>query len=277
MCSASGDGKLPMFIKRDQSKALQFGFLALLLISIAQVAWWVTENIHYARTIQQRMIALYQTEAKALTVDGPAVTKELADNLPPHLEFAPGSHTVRVRQDALDQLNDDARRRINRYLWEGGFFLVVLIAGTTILTTAIRHDRELRRRQQNFLAAVSHEFKSPLASIRLSAETLSLRSTEPITQRLSQRILDDNERLLRMVDNLLDTARLEEGRQTLKPEMIELRPVIAACVDELGDRARQHNIEIVYVAPELLRVSIDPEALATAIASRLLPRTRNAA
>ena len=47
-----------------------------------------------------------------------------------------------------------------------------------VLTRTIRHEAELRRRQQNFLAAVSHEFKSPLASIQLAAETLVLRSRE---------------------------------------------------------------------------------------------------
>ena len=68
---------------------------------------------------------------------------------------------------------EDSEARVNRILWEGGFFLVVLIGGMTVLTRTLRHDAELRRRQQNFLAAVSHEFKSPLASIQLGAETLT--------------------------------------------------------------------------------------------------------
>ena len=81
-------------------------------------------------------------------------------------------------------------------LWEGGFFLVVLIGGMAVLTRTLRHDAELRRRQQNFLAAVSHEFKSPLASIQLAAETLVLRSRDDDSKRLGTRILEDGERLL---------------------------------------------------------------------------------
>ena len=82
----------------------------------------------------------------------------------------------------------------------------------------LRHDAELRRRQQNFLAAVSHEFKSPLASIQLAAETLVMRAREDDSKRLGARILEDGERLLRMIDNLLETTRLEEGRQRLRPQ-----------------------------------------------------------
>ena len=116
-------------------------------------------------------------------------------------------------QAVIAELDSEADARINRIFWEGGFFLIVLLGGLTIMTRTIRLDAELRRRQQNFLAAVSHEFKSPLASIRLAAETLTRHSdsAEDI-QRLGNRILADDERLLRMVENLLDTTRLEEGQ-----------------------------------------------------------------
>ena len=100
-----------------------------------------------------------------------------------------------------------------------------------VLTRTLRHDAELRRRQQNFLAAVSHEFKSPLASIQLAAETLVLRSRDDDGKRLGRRILEDGERLLRMIDNLLDTTRLEEGRQRLTPQLTNL-----ACGDGRGRR-----------------------------------------
>src|SRR5689334_13851369 len=48
---------------------------------------------------------------------------------------------------------EDSEARVNRVLWEGGFFLVVLVGGMAVLTRTLRHDAELRRRQQNFLAA----------------------------------------------------------------------------------------------------------------------------
>ena len=123
-------------------------------------------------------------------------------------------------------------------MWEGGFFLVVLIGGMAVLTRTLRHDAELRRRQQNFLAAVSHEFKSPLASIQLAAETLVLRSRDDDGKRLGTRILEDGERLLRMIDNLLDTTRLEEGRQRLTPQLTNLHAASGAAIAAIAERAQ---------------------------------------
>ena len=92
-----------------------------------------------------------------------------------HVRYA---RSVEQRFPNNPAVAEDSAARINRVLWEGGFFLVVLIGGMAVLTRTLRHDAELRRRQQNFLAAVSHEFKSPLASIQLAAETLVLRSRD---------------------------------------------------------------------------------------------------
>ena len=73
----------------------------------------------------------------------------------PHLEIDPELGTAAVRPEAVEALAAEAGSRINRYTWEGGFFLLVLLGGMTVLTRTIRHDAQLRKRQQNFLAAVS--------------------------------------------------------------------------------------------------------------------------
>jgi len=206
-----------MPLKGDPSRAVQIGFLLLLTLTSAQVAWWIAENVHYSRTVETRIASLYREAEKA------------GGTLP---------------EGAIQALAEERAKRINRYLWEGGFFLLVLVGGMSVLTSAIRLDAHLRRRQQNFLAAVSHEFKSPLASIRLSAETLVMRSGEPETTKLANRILADDERLLRMVDNLLDSARLEQGLHALKPERVELESLVLGMVGTVRDHAASHGIEI---------------------------------
>lgn len=163
----------------------------------------------------------------------------------------------------------DSAARINRVLWEGGFFLAVLIGGMIVLTRTLRHDWELRRRQQNFLAAVSHEFKSPLASIQLAAETLVLRAREDDSKRLGKRILEDGERLLRMIDNLLDTTRLEEGRQKLTPQPTDLHAAATAAVAAVAERARAGGIAIVLDVPSALSVEVDPVVIDTGLRNLL--------
>jgi signal transduction histidine kinase len=164
---------------------------------------------------------------------------------------------------------EDTEARVNRVLWEGGFFLVVLIGGMAVLTRTLRHDAELRRRQQNFLAAVSHEFKSPLASIQLAAETLVLRSRDEDGKRLGRRILDDGERLLRMIDNLLDTTRLEEGRQHLTPQLTNLAGATATAVVAIADRANASGVTVTRAVPEDLVLHVDPVVVETGLRNLL--------
>ena len=256
-----------MTLKRDPSLLLQLGFLALLLISIVQVGWWMYDHVSKARDVERRFAAEYQHDADAVTAFfSGASAEQIAEHLPA-VELA--GHRATVRPEALAQLADERAGRINRFLWEGGFFLAVLLGGMAVLTRTIRHDAELRRRQQNFLAAVSHEFKSPLASIQLASETLVLRSRESDTQRLGRRILEDCERLLRMVDNLLDATRLEEGRQRLAPAELALRNTAESAVAEIAERARLSSVTIALDVPEDLKLTIDPTVLATVLRNLL--------
>mgnify|MGYP006108863881 CR=1 FL=1 len=253
-----------MTLKRDPTKALQFGFLALLVISTAQVAWWIADQTSLASSNRNRIEALYEADALAVT----AVLAESTEELPalmPHLEIDPIERTAIVREEAIQALGEATESRINRYTWEGGFFLLVLLGGIGILTRTIRHDAELRQRQQNFLAAVSHEFKSPLASMRLSSETLLMRAHDPDTQRIGQRMLDDGERLLRMVDNLLDTTQLEEGRLELKKEDISLRAVSEASATELRERALLSGVEIQVTVADEVHVHADQTTIETVL------------
>jgi len=216
-----------MTVRRDPTKAMQIGFLALLTISAATVGWWMYDHVNYARSVEQRFAAA-----------DPAVA-------------------------------EDSASRINRILWEGGFFLVVLIGGMAVLTRTLRHDAELRRRQQNFLAAVSHEFKSPLASIQLAAETLVLRSRDEDNRRLGQRILEDGERLLRMIDNLLETTRLEEGRQKLTPQLTNLHDAATTAIAAISERARLSRIAVALEAPADLTLEVDPAVVETGLSNLL--------
>jgi len=214
--------------RRDPSRSLQIGFLALLFLCVLQVGYWITENLIYTSAVQAELEALAVDQTRA--------------------------------PDALAELEAASEGRANRYLWEGAFFLVVLIGGMAVLTRTLRHDAELRRRQQNFLAAVSHEFKSPLASMQLAAETLVLRAEEPDAKRLGQRILEDCERLLRMVENLLDTTRIEEGRHVLAVETTELATAVTAVVESFEERAARHSIEIQRSVPDSVKLGIDRTA-----------------
>lgn len=220
-----------MIMRRDPSRFLLIGILALFSLCVLMVGYWITENLIYTRTVQRELAALVADASSA--------------------------------RDALAAIETASEGRANRHIWEGGFFLVVLIGGMAVLTRTLRHDRELRRRQQNFLAAVSHEFKSPLASMQLAAETLLMRAAEADAKRLGQRILEDCERLLRMVDNLLDTTRIEEGRHRLAAEETNLAAAVQAVAESFEERAARQSITITQNISDSVSLAIDRTAFDT--------------
>ena len=270
-----------MILRRDPTKALEVGFLAVLAIATAQVAWWILDQRALAWGEQDRVVELYESDASAVTAfaglwnaagHAPTDTErgafaEVVAGFP-HLAFDPVAGVASVRPDAIENLADDVASRINRYAWEGGFFLLVLLVGMAVLTRAIRHDAQLRRRQQNFIAAVSHEFKSPLASMRLSGETLATRSTDPDSRRLGDRLVVDGDRLLRMVDNLLDTARIDDGQISLRREPVSLPAVVEAATAEHAARVAREGLAIRADVPDLT-VDADPLALESVLRNLL--------
>jgi signal transduction histidine kinase len=116
--------------------------------------------------------------------------------------------------------------------------------------------------QDSFLALVSHQFKTPLASLQLSLETLALRAPPPQAARpLIDRMLADVARMELMVTQILESARLERGRVELKSEAVQLAGAVARVVGQLEERARQERVTVTSDIPADLYVTSDPLAL----------------
>jgi signal transduction histidine kinase len=240
------------------TRSFQIAALLLLFVCFAQATWWILEETRFTREVQRATESLYAADAVAgeeLLAAG--VPPERIEELFPHVAVRPEG--VEVRREALAALAEERRHRLNRFGWEGSFFLVVLLAGMGVIVQALRMSTELVRRQQNFLASVSHELKSPLASMRLSAETLLVRKPDPATvDRLAGRILRDADRLGLLITNLLEVARLEEGEVRFQPSREPMRPLVEAAAREL--EAELEGLDLALEVPPELCVFADPEA-----------------
>ena len=97
-------------------------------------------------------------------------------------------------------------------LAEGLALLVAILIGVYIIFLYWQRQSTLNRQQRNFISQVTHELKSPLASIRLHLETIRLRKPSPERmERFLDTMLDDTLRLENHINNLLMAARLEHG------------------------------------------------------------------
>jgi signal transduction histidine kinase len=108
----------------------------------------------------------------------------------------------------------------------------ILVAGVVLNTVFL--VRELRRneRQDSFLNAVTHELKTPIASIRLYLETLQRRDLPDSQRREFYNImLADSDRLLATVEQVLKAGELGASRRRHARTLLELAPLVAECID----------------------------------------------
>jgi len=119
-------------------------------------------------------------------------------------------------------------------------------------------------RRSNFVAAVTHELKTPLTAIRMYAEMLrdGLVPSEAKRAEYTRTITDESERLSRLIDNVLEFARLERGRRELELRAGPLAPVLEEAVAKLASHAARQGFTLeLAVEPGLPPVRFDRDAL----------------
>ena len=119
----------------------------------------------------------------------------------------------------------------------GGVFFLLLIVGLVLLCAWLVREMRLNQRQHAFLDAVTHEMKTPLASLQLYVDTLE-RHDPDLDQRREflGRMHDDLERLNKTVDQVLTAARAEDSVRSTKRERVALAALLRTCVEEVCER-----------------------------------------
>jgi signal transduction histidine kinase len=149
----------------------------------------------------------------------------------------------------------------------GVIFFAVIITGLILNTIFL--VREIRRNEQHdaFLNAVTHELKTPIASIKLYLETLKARELTPEKrQEFYDTMLEDNERLLGTVEQVLQASRAREKQRLMNLAEIDVADVIRETIDKV--RLQQHlddNAIRLTTPGEPIKVLGDRSELQTAL------------
>jgi signal transduction histidine kinase len=243
------------------TRLFQVTALALVVVAAVQVGWWLFDQRSYAIEKVRDSRALYsqQVAAAQAMLDSGTAPEQVRAMLPGIA--IEGKHAA-LSPDVDAALTSEEHKRINQYAWEGGFFLLALGLCNGVIFRALRAEARVRQEQDNFLALVSHQFKTPLASLQLSLETMALRPLSAEQSRtLIDRMLADLARMEAMVTQILESNRLERGRINLRIEPIELAGAVGRVVSNLTERATQERINISSDIARGLYVMADPLAL----------------
>jgi signal transduction histidine kinase len=188
-----------------------------------------------------------------------AATRSLADlGLPWQLE-------VRPRQP--ERLHADLVRREKLYLTMLLLVVALVGSGGYLTLRTVRKEMEVARLKSEFVSAVSHEFRSPLTGIRQLAEIL--RRGQPSEERRRhyyELIGLESDRLARLVENVLDFSRMEDGRREYRLEPLEAGPWLRAVVEEFQAEVAERGYSLEATLSERLpSLRADREALTSAL------------
>lgn len=248
-------------LRIDTNRVLHVTIIFLLVFSVVQVVWWLIDHRAYSNSVTQEIKTLYSYDMLAAQKMAEAgIPAADIMKIFPHAEV--GEAGVALAQGALASLEDVQERKVSQYTWESGFFLLVQALAIALLWRGLRSEAEVRRKQDNFLAMVSHQFKTPIASLQLSLETMVMRTLSPERfQTLSRRMLDDLQRMQNMVSKILDSARLDRGRLNLNRERLFVADAVSHVAGHLDDAAKRDNISFDVSVPADLEITADPMAV----------------
>ena len=160
-----------------------------------------------------------------------------------------------------------------RYLMLGTLVMVLfLIAGTYFIARAIRREMEVSRMQSEFVSAVSHEFRSPLTSMRQLSEIMALGRipNEERRQVYYETLVRETVRLQRLVEALLNFGRMEAGARQYRFEELDTAALIRRVTSEFESQVAAQGRHIELTEPPVdCRIEADPEAMSVALRNLL--------
>ncbi|MEL6901215.1 MAG: ATP-binding protein [Cyanobacteria bacterium J06606_4] len=145
--------------------------------------------------------------------------------------------------------------------WEPGHSGDEQVKGFFALTSDISDRKAIERMKDEFIAVVSHELRTPLTSIHTSLKLLATGRLGELSQDGQQmlEVADENtDRLVRLVNNVLDLQRIESGEVTMNTAACDAAELIAQAAEAMQTMAQQHDIEIHTRSVSLL-IWADPD------------------
>jgi signal transduction histidine kinase len=226
-----------------------------------------------------------------IVVDGPKVLASLkmdtgfAEAFPVKFLFVPEGDpdglSVGANFQNLEIKFSENEKEMLSSLWSArpAFYLVALLLilgitlfGAYLLWRDVRREVQMAEMRSQFVSSVSHELKTPLTAIRMFAETLRLgRSKDLEAQReYLDTIVNESERLTRLLNNVLDFSKIEQGKKIYRPETASLSEIIQRAARAMEYPLSQQGFKLHVQADEgLPEVRVDRDAIEQAILNLL--------
>jgi len=187
-------------------------YWVLLLYIIAALVWW-----YVALSRQNEQMTTYKIQELQIT-------------------------DIRYHEQ-YKKIMDENKRKTAQYLGEGAIFFLLISAGAIFLFRAVKNQLKITTQQQNFMMAITHELKTPIAVTKLNLETLQKRKLEMSQQeKLINNTLQEANRMNALCNNLLLSSQIESAAYQKVSEQIQINKLLGDCIRDFSVRYPSRNI-----------------------------------
>ncbi len=142
-----------------------------------------------------------------------------------------------VDQQHIAAIEAFAERKTKQYIGEGLTFLMLFLLGAIYVYRSLLKQLKYSTLQQNFMMAVTHELKTPIAVTQLNLETILKRNLKPEQQQhLINNTLKETKRLDALCNNILLASQLDMGHYETNKLIVDLSAIIIQCVQSFEER-----------------------------------------
>jgi len=192
----------------------------LLLYIIAALVWWFI-----ALEKQNQQMAAYKISE--LKMDDP------------------------VFQQKYTEITDEKNKKTAAFIGEGASSLIVILIASIFVYQAVRRQIRLQHQQENFMMAITHELKTPIAVAKLNLETLlKYQLDEEKKQKMLQATLQETNRLNTLASNILVSSQLEGGRYRIAKEELDFSELVKSSANDFRNRFPDRHWKI-DIEPEI--------------------------
>jgi signal transduction histidine kinase len=147
--------------------------------------------------------------------------------------------------EQVRKIAEQQKRGEYKYIGEGSAFLLLILVGALFVYRAVRRQFRLQQQQQNFVMAITHELKTPIAVARLNLETMQKHQLEEEKKKkLVQITLQETMRLDTLINNILISSQLEGNAYRVAKEELDFSELVKDVVRNFKNRYPDRTLEI---------------------------------
>ena len=182
--------------------------------------------------------------------------------------FNANERLISIGGEAMSEAPSGLQNKLWMILGEGSVFLSLLLIGAFFIRKSIIRQQRLALQERNFILATTHEFNSPIASIKLNLQTLSKREMDADQRfQMLDGALSSAHRLELLVSNLLLASRLDGGNLEIFYEELDLKEHLSSISKRFDSLAEKSHNRLIIDCQEGLVLSADKSAFETIISN----------